>query len=865
MKDAKVAAFLLEQELPPQPTVSTSSTSTTTINPKSSKPKDNHSRVVVDHVTQVGLEACCCTHLQEYLPHILNSELCRTVDNRWIIANPIHSLHLASQMDDVQHANSWKQPPLLFGDEEQRTTVLKSQGIAEVWSPLDGYSSALQDDNFVRRESSIPPSRLSGILAATTPSLLMMPQLTPPSASSSSFSQFVSGTTTPPLSSSPADMTPATMPMDTNATATVPAMFSSIPESDPTVATGIVAPSSIIMSGNAGEKDDMDVDTTTKFTPPADAPPAAATTDPTTITITTTTSSSTTNSTIPDTEGASAKPVLGTDPKVPVFAPHVANGGAPMAATNTDPSVSTVPPKAILTNEEESSPTPFKAAEDTGVPSTTTEETTTAAEQGVVSTTTHNKAKEETKTEGALAVPTETETKSSIVPVSEETKTEVEGVKSNNNDDTPASVPTKEDSVAPIISVEANTSEDPTTPPKSKEDNSEDVAPSAASEASEDGLAPVTSTETKRVENKNVSEPQESKGDEAVVIAPASSESNGNSKNPSSSPQAQSSDTAASTSAPVENVENVNPTASPPSEGTSMDATTGAPDAATNPVEPTSSEPSAMAVDAPAAAATAARETMKVDPITSKPPDVAPPVAPSPPPQPHELADEHYHQLKLAENTVRMIRRSIVTYGRVSNKKKSENAKKKRKKDNDFFKSTPVPGWIAPPPKDFNTWQEEEWKGAREEGPKTVERWMEQFRLCRESYYDEQRITQKATAKGNIKKTKKSFYLAPDDLVDSIRCCTVCAARTKRDAAQSENLTKKLKRRVLMGDELMQCLECAFIGCAPKSIAPDSHQHILQHLLVSGHKFGETRKVFPLFSQTIQHSHLLPLCSHYLW
>jgi Zn-finger in ubiquitin-hydrolases and other protein len=48
----------------------------------------------------------------------------------------------------------------------------------------------------------------------------------------------------------------------------------------------------------------------------------------------------------------------------------------------------------------------------------------------------------------------------------------------------------------------------------------------------------------------------------------------------------------------------------------------------------------------------------------------------------------------------------------------------------------------------------------------------------------------------------------------------------------------------LMGDDLMQCLECSHVGCAPASVCgsrtnPASQQHALQHFLTSRHRFGE--------------------------
>jgi hypothetical protein len=47
------------------------------------------------------------------------------------------------------------------------------------------------------------------------------------------------------------------------------------------------------------------------------------------------------------------------------------------------------------------------------------------------------------------------------------------------------------------------------------------------------------------------------------------------------------------------------------------------------------------------------------------------------------------------------------------------------------------------------------------------------------------------------------------------------------------------------GDALIQCLECDLVGCGPKFLDDEgsSNQHIMLHFLISGHKFGEYKRM----------------------
>ena len=77
--------------------------------------------------------------------------------------------------------------------------------------------------------------------------------------------------------------------------------------------------------------------------------------------------------------------------------------------------------------------------------------------------------------------------------------------------------------------------------------------------------------------------------------------------------------------------------------------------------------------------------------------------------------------------------------------------------------------------------------------------------------------------------------------ISTKRSCQICTTRKSEEPHWSVHTANK-GRRLLAGDNLMQCLDCSFVGCSPKTLCNDSRQHMLQHLLISGHQFGENEK-----------------------
>jgi Ubiquitin carboxyl-terminal hydrolase/Zn-finger in ubiquitin-hydrolases and other protein len=207
---------------------------------------------------------------------------------------------------------------------------------------------------------------------------------------------------------------------------------------------------------------------------------------------------------------------------------------------------------------------------------------------------------------------------------------------------------------------------------------------------------------------------------------------------------------------------------------------------------------------------------------------------------PYELSEAKYNQLRMEEDRIRLIRRSLASYRMFPTKKvDSKNRvdpKKKRKKD-DTYKAPGIPGWHDVNLNELTNVQEDDWLEARDASKFKVDRWMENFRSCRETFWVEhhRQISPSAVPK------ESAFYLPQDQQISSaFRCCEICLMGTHGDKdwdGSSQRKARKPRRR-FTGDDVMQCLECNFVGCSPQSICADSKQHILQHLLISGHKFA---------------------------
>eukprot|EP00978_Attheya_sp_CCMP212_P017021 scaffold45125_cov60-Attheya_sp.AAC.1 len=150
--------------------------------------------------------------------------------------------------------------------------------------------------------------------------------------------------------------------------------------------------------------------------------------------------------------------------------------------------------------------------------------------------------------------------------------------------------------------------------------------------------------------------------------------------------------------------------------------------------------------------------------------------------------------------------------------------------------------------------------GLKRDGDKTahhvissVEEWLQVARLSREQYWNQKHSHSKGgtrcmacpTTPGPFTTTSKRgpnpnyARSMNQDTVAGTTAHVVTDEDSPRVAAAKEKVKKpKRHKRPGMGDELLKCLECSFIGCGPCSTFAESRQHALQHMLSTGHKFG---------------------------
>ncbi|GAX26796.1 ubiquitin carboxyl-terminal hydrolase 22/27/51 [Fistulifera solaris] len=78
-----------------------------------------------------------CPHLLECLPYTLSLELAQstTLPNHWMIQNPVHALHLGTQFQGSEEFRAVRDMPILYGEEQERRTVLQMRGFTDVHHP----------------------------------------------------------------------------------------------------------------------------------------------------------------------------------------------------------------------------------------------------------------------------------------------------------------------------------------------------------------------------------------------------------------------------------------------------------------------------------------------------------------------------------------------------------------------------------------------------------------------------------------------------------------------------------------------------------------------------------------------------------
>jgi hypothetical protein len=191
------------------------------------------------------------------------------------------------------------------------------------------------------------------------------------------------------------------------------------------------------------------------------------------------------------------------------------------------------------------------------------------------------------------------------------------------------------------------------------------------------------------------------------------------------------------------------------------------------------------------------------------------------------LSDTRFWSLHAQEDQIRILRRSFMAKRLPTAKKKTDKSSKKRKASESKHPNlVQLSAWKPTLSVKMTPEQESAWEDRFRQAKIKVELWMEHFRLSRQAYWEEQRRSRQPA------KLRSTFgSLEPEQRGI---CCQLCRLPQDRGWKCAQAGSSELS-----GDDLMKCLECSFVGCAPRSVAPKSSQHILQHLLLSNHKFGK--------------------------
>jgi hypothetical protein len=191
------------------------------------------------------------------------------------------------------------------------------------------------------------------------------------------------------------------------------------------------------------------------------------------------------------------------------------------------------------------------------------------------------------------------------------------------------------------------------------------------------------------------------------------------------------------------------------------------------------------------------------------------------------LSDTRFWSLHAQEDQIRVLRRSFMAKRLPAVKRKTDKSSKKRKASESKHPNlVQLSAWKPTLCVKMTHDQESTWEDRFRQAKIKVELWMEQFRLSRRAYWEEQRRSRQPA------KLRSTFgSLEPEQRG---MCCQLCRLPQDRGWICAQAGSSELS-----GDDLMKCLECSFVGCAPRSVAPNSSQHILQHLLLSNHKFGK--------------------------
>jgi hypothetical protein len=182
------------------------------------------------------------------------------------------------------------------------------------------------------------------------------------------------------------------------------------------------------------------------------------------------------------------------------------------------------------------------------------------------------------------------------------------------------------------------------------------------------------------------------------------------------------------------------------------------------------------------------------------------------------------------------------------------SASKRRKTESKTLSLAQMPAWKehhSLPLPQLNERQEREWHVQRQRAQSVLKLWLENYRRSREAYWQHQLQNKRtkgcpaaATAKDYVFGAFASDEADGGPVEDTMRLCRLCRDENYRTVWFSRHECDTGASGVASGDDLMQCLECSFVGCAPSSSSAvscqqvESNEHILQHFLTSSHSLG---------------------------
>jgi len=186
------------------------------------------------------------------------------------------------------------------------------------------------------------------------------------------------------------------------------------------------------------------------------------------------------------------------------------------------------------------------------------------------------------------------------------------------------------------------------------------------------------------------------------------------------------------------------------------------------------------------------------------------------------LDEDRYWSLSNKETQIAHFRRQAL-----SRRQRVAAAKAKKRKTEKTVMIQSLTAWREHGPfkaPELTEDEMEDWKYQQQEANDQVMVWLEFFRRARWRYWREQEKEPQIKYFGQIEaKTKTEISSG----------CKVCTEGPV--SSFWPNTCVKCE-----GDDLMQCLECGLVGCAPKDVVSvDSSEHMLQHYLETNHALGE--------------------------